>query len=794
MGLKREHKESLESIEKKQEISLFNLRGEQAEKLCSYDDKIKQLEAEIDTLKKELKNSRGEGVEGKDAKISRNSAYTQTSPLPQSKYTKFPLSENNSSIVENTSILTNGTFSPPPLPAPILQNGVPTPTPPPPPPPPPLPSPVPSDAPTPPPPPPPPPLPTVIPTPPPPPPPGSFLASIPPPPPLPCGVLETATPPPPPPLLPGLNIPPPPPPPPSGMFPGGMPPAAHPPGGIPPPPPPPPPGGIPPPPPPPPPGGIPPPPPPLPGGIPPPPPPPGGIPPPPPPFPGAGPSQSSVAPPPPGGIPPPPPLMQKGPTPFPAPPPGGWNASRPAEIPKADVTTTKETLRPEDEPKDETLESEESSTKDNESEASSKELGEPDIKIRENIDGPLWDEIDEEEFDEMEFVDLFARNVDPPKEKKKKEEPKIRKVKVAKVLDNKRSQNVGIFITSQHLDISDVENAVYNFDTTTLDLEVLQQVYEVRGSSEEIEMIKAQQEMTPDMALDKPEQFLLDLSKINQFADRIYCFMFRATFAEELHNIHGRLSLLLETINKLMSDASIKRVFSLILTFGNYMNGGNRQRGQADGFGLEILPKLKDVKSKTSNFTLLHFIVCKYIEKYEGENAGTDKVKPPIPDPYSVERSSNVHFKDLESDLSNLEKNLKVCERRSEKVIKASDETHMQPFKDRMEEFFAEANKDIDKETKTLECCKNQFDLVMKYFDFNARGKEVTPSDFFSVWAPFCNDFMTIWQKEQQNIVKKRIKEAEEAVKKIKEPKKDIVTKPVEKSGLKAKLRGRLKS
>lgn len=28
------------------------------------------------------------------------------------------------------------------------------------------------------------------------------------------------------------------------------------------------------------------------------------------------------------------------------------------------------------------------------------------------------------------------------------------------------------------------------------------------------------------------------------------------------------------------------------------MNGGSRIRGQADGFGLEILPKLKDVKSR----------------------------------------------------------------------------------------------------------------------------------------------------------------------------------------------------
>lgn len=46
---------------------------------------------------------------------------------------------------------------------------------------------------------------------------------------------------------------------------------------------------------------------------------------------------------------------------------------------------------------------------------------------------------------------------------------------------------------------------------------------------------------------------------------------------------------------------SVKEILGLILAFGNYMNGGNRTRGQADGFGLEILPKLKDVKSRVSS-------------------------------------------------------------------------------------------------------------------------------------------------------------------------------------------------
>lgn len=47
----------------------------------------------------------------------------------------------------------------------------------------------------------------------------------------------------------------------------------------------------------------------------------------------------------------------------------------------------------------------------------------------------------------------------------------------------------------------------------------------------------------------------------------------------------------------LQTNETVKKVLGLILAFGNFMNGGNRTRGQADGFSLDILPKLKDVKS-----------------------------------------------------------------------------------------------------------------------------------------------------------------------------------------------------
>lgn len=51
----------------------------------------------------------------------------------------------------------------------------------------------------------------------------------------------------------------------------------------------------------------------------------------------------------------------------------------------------------------------------------------------------------------------------------------------------------------------------------------------------------------------------------------------------------------------LQASQSVLQVLGLVLAFGNFMNGGNRTRGQADGFSLDILPKLKDVKSSVSS-------------------------------------------------------------------------------------------------------------------------------------------------------------------------------------------------
>ncbi|KAF1643880.1 Formin-2, partial [Eudyptes chrysocome] len=622
-----------------------------------------------------------------------------------------------------------------------------------------------------------------------------ILPPPPPPPPLPgTGVPPPAPslpglgmpPPPPAPPLPGAGLPPPPPPLPGGGIPASPPPPPLPGAGVPPPPPPPPlPGaGVPPPPPPPPlPGaGVPPPPPPppLPGaGVPPPPPPPplpgAGVPPPPlpPPLPGAGVPPPPPPPPLPGaGVPPPPPPLPGLGMPPPAPPP------LPGEAPPLPVPAQGSTypavphgcgfLPP-------PLPSGLFAMGMNQEKGSRKHVIEPSrpmkplywtrIQLHSKRDSSaslVWEKIEEPSIDYHEFEELFSKTA--VKERKKPISDTITKTKtkqVVKLLSNKRSQAVGILMSSLHLDMRDIQHAVVNLDNSVVDLETLQALYENRAQSDELEKIekhsKASKEKENAKSLDKPEQFLYELSLIPNFSERVFCILFQSTFSESICSIRRKLELLQKLCETLKNGSGVMQVLGLVLAFGNYMNGGNRTRGQADGFGLDILPKLKDVKSSDNSRSLLSYIVSYYLRNFD-EDAGKEQCIFPLPDPQDLFQASQMKFEDFQKDLRKMKKDLRACETEAAKVYQLSLEEHLQPFKDSMEQFISQAKIDQENEEKSLTEAHKSFLETAAYFCMKPKmgEKEVSPHSFFSIWHEFSSDFKDFWKKENKLILQER--------------------------------------
>ncbi|XP_056623949.1 formin isoform X1 [Triplophysa dalaica] len=569
-------------------------------------------------------------------------------------------------------------------------------------------------------------------------------APPPPPPPLPGQPYA----PPPPPPLPGQPYAPPPPPPLPGQPYASPPPPPPLPGQpfAPPPPPPPLPGGFGPPPPPPLPGLAPgpPPPPPLPGA--PPPPPPGlpGAPPPPPPMPGA-------------GAPPPPPAF------------GGFGFGQAAE--KAPRKPAMEPACP------------------------MKPLYWTRIQIQENNNGTLWNALEEPDIvNTTEFEELFSKASVQPKKKplsdtyEKKNKPK----KIIKLLDAKRSQNVGILISSLHLEMKDIQQAVLTVDHTNVDLETIEALYENRAQADELQKIKKHYETSKEeevKLLDKPEQFLYELSQIPDFAGRAHCMIFQSVFVESVSSVRRKVDIISTVSKALLDNDSVKDVIGLILAFGNYMNGGNRTRGQADGFGLEILPKLKDVKSRDNRISLVDYVASYYLRNFD-KNAASDQSVFPLPEPQDLFHAAQVKFEDLSKDLRKLKKELTACEKEVRQVCENSSEEHLQPFKDKMETFISTAQSDHTTEDQRLQAAQKSFQEVVKYFGLKPKSgeKEVFPNHIFMLWYEFCNDFKNTWNREIKTMSKERLKAAKENVQKITADKK-VETKQINANSLKERLR-----
>ena len=104
----------------------------------------------------------------------------------------------------------------------------------------------------------------------------------------------------------------------------------------------------------------------------------------------------------------------------------------------------------------------------------------------------------------------------------------------------------------------------------------------------------------------------------------------------------------------LMTGERVKLILALVLAIGNYLNGGT-QRGQADGFGLDILAKLKDVKSKDNSQHLLQYVVTQYVRRHDVDaQQQVDKMLCPVPEAADLSKAALVNFDDVAKEIQKL--------------------------------------------------------------------------------------------------------------------------------------------
>ncbi|KAK3737560.1 hypothetical protein QZH41_017757 [Actinostola sp. cb2023] len=398
----------------------------------------------------------------------------------------------------------------------------------------------------------------------------------------------------------------------------------------------------------------------------------------------------------------------------------------------------------------------------------------------------LWKSLKEPKIDVKQLENGFSK-VERKKEgsKSQTKPSNKKKQKVVHLLDSNRSQGIGILLSTLHVNRNEIKDALYKMDTSILDHENLKSLYEIRASKEELSSIEIHLQEHPDAVLDKPEQFLYDVSKIVCYEERLFCMISRTSISDSLLEVGETLTNFRLMCEDLQTNREVHNILSLVLAFGNHMNGGNVSRGQADGFELDILAKLKDVKSKDHSITLLHYLVQVYLNMFD-KNAGTLLSKFPLPESSDLQSASQLSFDDLTLDLKGLEKKLDGCEFKVAKVLKESETCLQQPFEKTMKTFLEQSRCDLKEQIQALDECRKKFSVLLEFF--YQRVISLTPQEFFEMWSKFSLDFKVLWKKRQQFLAKQLY---EKTQKRVREEKvENISKKPISLTGLKLKLAG----
>ena len=183
----------------------------------------------------------------------------------------------------------------------------------------------------------------------------------------------------------------------------------------------------------------------------------------------------------------------------------------------------------------------------------------------------IWDDIEDLEVPGSRLETLFSKVAVKVQAKEKVEVKAEAKVNLAKIIDGKKSQNLGIFLKSKKLDVEIIKEVVMECNNS-LDLETLMALKEFQASPEELALLRDHQESRPEVPLDLPDQFLWDLSQIHQVDARVSCLIFQSNFQGRCEEIAVRVNNLKSCCQFLATNPNLKTVLGVILGKKSMLN------------------------------------------------------------------------------------------------------------------------------------------------------------------------------------------------------------------------------
>ncbi|KAJ3177111.1 Dishevelled associated activator of morphogenesis 2 [Geranomyces variabilis] len=361
-------------------------------------------------------------------------------------------------------------------------------------------------------------------------------------------------------------------------------------------------------------------------------------------------------------------------------------------------------------------------------------------------------------FDEVES--LFAIK---PMKTTNTEQP-TKAAKDVSLIDPKKAQNIGIFLASgthKHMSPRDWRAAVLASDPAVMTEDVSRQLLAHAPTKEDIStlMIHVKGNGAP---LPKADQFLLEMSKINRFQERLTAHSFRSGFADQVKKLKEDIAVGHSAFDALLTSDSFAGVLELILTIGNYLNTGH-QSGGAHGFKIATINRLASTKAVTKT-SLLRFLADTIETKFPNMDAFLDELKAVIP-------AARLSYDEIQEEVDAVREGIAQIrlEVRTQKEQPTQQPQDNDPdlqdrFIEEMEAFLAHA-------TSEAAALKTQHVAMLKAFAdcatyYGESTQKTKPDEFLGIFTTFMHSYASA---VAENSVERARKEREEKKNKAKE-------------------------
>lgn len=287
---------------------------------------------------------------------------------------------------------------------------------------------------------------------------------------------------------------------------------------------------------------------------------------------------------------------------------------------------------------------------------------------------------------------------------------KMKKEVCLRIINKKSAQNLLILLHSslKNHSVEKIKQSILRCDTTILSSDIIEQLLRCLPPSDQITRLREIQ--NTGESLSESEKYLAELGEIKDLEVRLKSINFKLCIEDMIRNVKDRVSSGIKACEEIKSSQKFAQVLELVLLFGNIMNFDSNN-GQAYGFELPFLTRLKDTKDSNNQQTLLHFLV----ETIENKIPESLSFGEELAHSKEASRINVVNIQENMTEMHSSLENIKSLLNNSKESQTPDD-----IFTDSMVDFSVHSSSRVARLERMIQRMENCFREVAEHFTFNA--------------------------------------------------------------------------